>query len=127
MLTWPAVITSAQGLSRTVDNSADQYMVEFKGNNLPGDLGARITSLGGTIIDIMPEINVVIVGNLTNTAVAFLRTQADVADVTTDEFISPISEAGRRTIDAAQRAITPTSATHPETAMIPVAHASDRC
>ena len=117
LLTWPVVITSAQGISHTVDNSADQYLVEFNGNNLPSDLGGRIASLGGTIIDIMPEINVVIVGNLTNSAVAFLRTQADVADVTADEFISPISEAGRRAINAAQRAITPTSATHPETAM----------
>lgn len=103
LLTWLAVITSAQALSPTVDNSADQYMVEFKGQKLPSDLSARIASLGGTIIDSMPEINVVIVGNLTNTAVAFLRTQVDVADVTTDEFISPISEAGHRAINAAQK------------------------
>lgn len=117
LLTWLAAITSAQGLSRTVDNSADQYMVEFNGNKLPSDLSARVASLGGTIVDRMPEIGVVVIANMTDAAVTLLRSQADVSDVTTDELVTPVREYGRRAINSGPVALNPMSATHPEAAM----------
>src|SRR5215831_11428886 len=73
---------SAQVTQESLGNSAGQYIVEFTGNKLPNDLSARIASLGGTIVDKMPEMSVAIIGNMTNTAAAALRTQADVSDVT---------------------------------------------
>ena len=106
-----------QRVSPPVSNSPGQYIVEFKGNKLPDDLSNRIASLGGTIIDRMPEIGVVIIGNLTHTASATLRVQADVLDVTTDELVSPVLESGRRAMSAGPFTLHPMSVTHPEAAM----------
>ena len=94
-----------------------QYMVEFKGNSLPANLSSRVASLGGKIIDIMPEMNVVVLANISESAAATLRTQSDVADVTTDELISASKERWHRVRTGSQPAIAPMSATNPEAAM----------
>jgi lantibiotic leader peptide-processing serine protease len=94
-----------------------QYMVEFKGGALPVDLSARVAALGGTIVGPMPEIGVVILANLTDRAASILRAQSDVADVTTDQLMSPINERGHAVANALPNPPRPLSATQPEAAM----------
>ncbi len=94
-----------------------QYLVEFKGAALPTDLSRRVAALGGTIVDRLPEIGVVVLANLTDAAVSILRGQSDVADVTTDGLMSPIEERGHAVVNILPNAPTPLSATHPEAAM----------
>jgi len=62
--------------------------VEFKGNSLPKDLSARITALGGNIVDTFPEIKVALVAGMSDAAAAALASQTDIADVTLDEFVT---------------------------------------
>lgn len=77
----------ALSTSTNVVQSGDQYLVEFKGSRLPEDLSRRIRVLGGTIVEVFPEIKVAIVGNLTEAAASALAGQPDVADVTVDELV----------------------------------------
>ena len=107
----------AQRVSQPFSNSAGQYIVEFKGNKLPDDLLDRVASLGGTIIDRMPEIGVAVIANITDAKATILRAQTDVSDVTTDESVSPVKESNRRTMSVGPATINPMSAMHPEAAM----------
>jgi len=80
--------TGTANRSRTATKSiqsGDQYLVGFNGASLPKDLSRRISNLGGEMVEVFPEINVVLVRNLTESAAAALAAQPDVADVTSDE------------------------------------------
>ncbi len=95
----------------------NQYLVEFKSARLPSDLQNRIAALGGRIIDTFPEMNVALVADLTDEAAAALESQADVADVTLDEFVTALPLAPRnRTVQLPQNPL-PTSASQPEAAI----------
>jgi subtilisin family serine protease len=94
-----------------------QYFVEFSGNRLPDDLAARVTALGGTIVDRVPELKVVILGNMTDSAATTLRTQSDVSDVTLDE-LPPARDSLQRSIPAALFSrTTPSSSIDPSSAL----------
>src|SRR5437879_61247 len=67
--------------------TGNQYLVEFKSARLPSDLQNRIAALGGRIIDTFPEMKVALIADLTDEAAAVLASQADVADVTLDEYV----------------------------------------
>ena len=75
----------ASSVAQSSPEPRNQYFVEFSGNRMPDDLAARVAALGGTIIDRVPELKVVVLGNLTDSAAAALRAQSDVSDVTLDE------------------------------------------
>ena len=115
-----AVITQRAEAQRATSGSpqlAGQYLVEFKSTALPADLPARVAALGGTIVDRMPDIGVVVLANMTDSAASILRVQSDVADVTTDQLMSSIRERGHAAVNILSAAPKPLSATQPETAM----------
>ena len=88
-----SLVASAQIAQESLGTSGGQYFVEFNKNGLPRNLSARINALGGTIVDATPEINVAMVGNMTDIAAAKLRAQPDVADVTED-YTAPSPDSG---------------------------------
>jgi subtilisin family serine protease len=51
-------------------------------------LAARVAALGGNVIDVIPEVNVALVGKMTDAAAKALAAQQDVDDVTQDEPLS---------------------------------------
>src|SRR5258707_1059331 len=97
--------------------TGNQYLVEFKSARLPSDLQNRIAALGGRIIDTFPEMKVALVADLTDEAAAALESQADVADVTLDEFVTaPPLALRNRTSQLLPNPI-PRSASQPELAL----------
>lgn len=84
---FPKSRSATLAIGVTTPEARGQYLVEFNGNGLPSNLSERITALGATIVDTLPEINVVVIANTTADAAAFLATQSDVSDVTSDDFI----------------------------------------
>jgi subtilisin family serine protease len=95
--------------------TGNQYLVEFKSARLPGDLQNRIAALGGRIIDTFPEMKVALIADLTDEAAAALESQADVADVTLDEFVTAPRELRKGAGQLPPNPIT-TSASQPELA-----------
>lgn len=88
--------------------------MEIKGNRLPPELPRRIAALGGTIVEVFPELKVVIVGNMTQTAAASLAAQPDVADVTIDELVLPSDTLRNRRVGTTQQS--PSSLVNPQDA-----------
>ena len=103
-------------VAATATQSGNQYLVEFTGTRFPTDLSARIAALGGTIVDTMPEVNVAIVGNMTDDAASALRSQSDVFDVTLDEFLLPADSMRERRISLPLSNPVPMSAADPTSA-----------
>src|SRR5258706_9507542 len=119
LLSYCVSIDSAKGATNVAGSpiKGNQYLVEFKSARLPSDLQNRIAALGGRIIDTFPEMNVALVADLTDEAAAALESQADVADVTLDEFVTALPLAPRnRTVQLPQNPL-PTSASQPEAAI----------
>jgi subtilisin family serine protease len=96
--------------------TGNQYLVEFKSARLPSDLQNRIAALGGRIIDTFPEMKVVLIADLSDEAAAALDSQADVADVTLDEFVTAPRPALRNRPGQFPPNPIPTSASQPELA-----------
>lgn len=94
--------------------AADQYLVEFKGSRLPANLTSRIAALGGSIVEVFPELKVVVIGNITQTAAASLAAQPDVADVTIDELVLPSDTFRNRQVGSTQPS--PSSLVNPQDA-----------
>lgn len=93
---------------------SDQYMVQFS-RAVPDDLGARLSVLGGSVVETFPEIQAALVRDLTPAAATQLRAQKDVADVTQDEPLvlpspSGIGRATLSMVPAKSSAISPQAA-----------------
>ena len=96
-----------------------QYLVEFKGNKLPGDLDARVTTLGGTVVDAIADVGVAIVSGLTSDAANRFASSSDVATFMADVVLAPRTAEQRVFQTASTAAIAePSSATHPELAAL---------
>jgi subtilisin family serine protease len=97
---WRSSAASPSGLNvagRPVSVPSDRYLVEIKGTRLPDDLPARIAALGGSVFEVFPELNVVLVAGITDAAARALASQSDISDVTLDEFV-PESASGPTTV-----------------------------
>jgi len=94
----------------------NQYLVEFKGARLPSELQNRIAALGGRIIDTFPQMKVALIADLTDEAAAVLESQADVADVTLDEYVRDPNSLRNRTGPSTPPNLLLTSASQPELA-----------
>ena len=99
-----------------VVQSGEQYLVEFKGSHLPKDLSRRITVLGGTVVEVFPEIKVALVKNLTEATAASLAAQPDVADVTIDELVLPSDTFRDRRLASTQSIANASSVSNPQNA-----------
>src|SRR5258708_7785684 len=119
LLSYCVSIDSAKGATNVAGSpiKGNQYLVEFKSARLPSDLQNRIAALGGRIIDTFPEMNVALVADLTDEAAAALESQADVADVTLDEFVTALPLAPRNRTSQLLPNPIPTSASQPELAL----------
>jgi subtilisin family serine protease len=95
--------------------SSAQYYVAFKGG-MPSDLASRVAALGGSVVDVVADLKVAIVGNLTPDAAAALAKQADVADMAEDPLVVPDGPAKRTAYRGSVPAPVPNSTTHPELA-----------
>jgi subtilisin family serine protease len=100
--------------ARSADSLSNrQYIVEFRGSSLPADLAARMAALGGTVVDVLPEVNLAVVADLSDDAASSLRSQADVSDVVNDELLPRADRLG----DVKVALPSPSSATNPESAL----------
>jgi hypothetical protein len=94
-----------------------QYFVEFKGNGIPNDLPAQIASLGGTIVDSYPEVNVAILGGITADAATTLASRSDVADVTADYYFQKPLMPYVQGLSGPHSTLSPSSVLRPDTAL----------
>jgi lantibiotic leader peptide-processing serine protease len=104
------------GTLNNTSQSGNQYLVEFNGSRLPHNLPERIAALGGTMVEVFPEIKVALVGNLTEAAAAALASQPDVADVTSDEPVLATDAFRNRRVGTTQPVSSPSSVANPENA-----------
>lgn len=106
----------ATGVAQSGPEPRSQYFVEFSGNRIPDDLSVRVAALGGNIIDRVPELKVVVLGNLTDSAAAALRAQSDVSDVTLDELPLP-RDTLQRSMATSSLSRNPSSSADPSSAV----------